>query len=241
MIIASHRRSGTHLLMKSLQLSFGKNLRLLKTHGLAGEVLGHTARMEVGISSSLELLETYDDQPMLYIVRDPRDTLTSNFHWWQTSGESKIGGIAAGFCGVTPKEWIDGAVRVERVSSPDPGCGVTQAHIDEGIFYDPLGFWMKHVSSYLSAKVPMVRYEDLTRQPRKTILRVAEIFGLKRPWWPRKPGKLVGHEPRKGIVGDYRNLLEAETVTKIEDRAGALMQQLGYLPASDLHTEKALM
>ncbi len=232
MIVASHRRSGTHLLMESLRRSFSNNFHLLKTHGLAGEVLSQQARLEAGFSKSIELLDSYDNQPVLYIVRDPRDALTSNFHWWRTSGESNCGGISASFRHITPSQWINGDVGLERVPSENPGCGVSQAHIDLGIFSDPVGFWVKHVSSYLSAQVPMVRFEDLAQQPAKTIRRIATQFGWKQPWWPRKPLRLVGHEPRKGVIGDHRTLFEAHTLAIIEERAGSLMQRLEYLPST---------
>ncbi len=241
MIIASHRRSGTHLLIESLRRSFGKDLMLLKTHGLADEVLGHRARMEIGTRRVLSLVDHYEDQPMLYIVRDPRDTLTSNFHWWQTSGESRCGGIAAGFRDVTPHQWITGRVRVDRVTGNDPGCGVSQAHIDEGMFSDPVGFWKKHVTSYLDEGVAMVRYEDLSRHPARTLRRIGDHFSWKRPWWPRKPFRLVGHEPRRGVIGDHRNLLEPDTVIAIEERAGPLMQRLGYLPGTSPDAETSIL
>lgn len=226
MIIASHRRSGTHFLIRSLELTFGKAFPLLKTHGLAEEVASGQARVEIG--QSLEFVEAYGDQPILYIVRDPRDALTSNYHWWATSGESKCGGIAPSFRGVSPFEWLNGKVTLGAIPVEDEGCGVTQPHVERGIFKDPVGFWVLHVTSYLETGTPFVRYEDLLLKPRPTLIEIAKRFQLKRPWWPRSPRKLVGYEPRLGVIGDHRNLMTPEALAVIEEKAGSLMRHLGY-------------
>lgn len=228
MIIASHRRSGTHFLLKSLQLSFGKKLPLLKTHGLMSEVFDHSARVEIGNSPHPQLLESFLDQPILYIVRDPRDTLASNYYWWKNSGESKCGGIASSFKTLSPLDYISGEYNIQAVPNSNQGCGVTQSHINQGIFSDPVGFWVHHVSGYLDSNVPIVRFEDLLLQPKITFTNITTTFNLKRPWWFRVPRRLVGNHPRKGIIGDYQNVLGPRELEIIEQYAGPTMQRLGY-------------
>jgi hypothetical protein len=224
MIVASHRRSGTHFLMQSLRLTFGGKFPLCKTHSLASELRTPVARIEYVGGERPESV----DEPVVYIVRDVRDCLTSNYHWWRTSMESRCGGILPHFCDVTPAGYIGGEVRLEDVPTPNPGCGVTRAHLEFGIFADPAGFWTRHVRGYLEEGIPVIRYEDLLQQPRKTLLEIAGRFHLRRPWFPRAPRHLVGHDPRKGVIGDYRTLFDAATLRLIEERAGPVMAELGY-------------
>jgi len=228
MIIASHRRSGTHFLMQSLLMTFGKRFPLIKTHGLAGELLAQQARIEYINGEAPLPPGQYVPQPILYIVRDVRDCLTSNYHWWRTSMESKCGGIRPHFGDVTPAAYIRGEVTLKAVPTPNPGCSVTQEHLALGIFTDPAGFWAAHVMSFLNHDLPVIRYEDLLRFPRKTLLQVADRFELRRPWFPRAPRRLVGHDPRKGVIGDYRSLFDAESLQIIWDKAGSVMERLGY-------------
>jgi hypothetical protein len=230
MIVASHRRSGTHFLMQALRLTFGRKLLLHKTHSLASEVRTPAARIEYIGGEHIAVTGPPQQEPILYIVRDVRDCLTSSYHWWRTSMESECGGILPHFRDVTPTAYIRGAVRLEAVPTPHPGCGVNQAHIDLGIFADPAGFWARHVEGYLGQGVPVIRYEDLLRQPRKTLRDAAGRLGLARPWFPRAPRRLVGHDPRKGVIGDHRTLFDAATLRLIDERAGAVMAALGYGP-----------
>lgn len=228
MIVASHRRSGTHFLMQSLRLTFGKKFLLYKSHSLVSEIRTPAARIEYIGGERRTSGAPSADEPILYIVRDARDSLTSNYHWWRTSMESKCGGILPHFADVTPAGYIRGQVRLEDVPTPAPGCGVTRAHLELGIFTDPAGFWARHVSGYLQQGVPVLRYEDLLQQPRRTLREIADRFGLARPWFPRAPRRLVGHDPRKGVVGDHRTLFDAATLQLIDERAGAVMAELGY-------------
>lgn len=230
MIVASHRRSGTHFLMQSLALTFGGRFPVFKTHGLAGEVLARKAKVERIHGTEPPPSAEEVQRQTLYIVRDVRDCLTSNYHWWRTSMESKCGGILPHFHDVTPQAYLGGAVALRAVPSPDPGCSVTQAHIDIGIFSDPAGFWARHVASYLEADLPIIRYEDLLQSPRRTLLQIAERFGLKRPWFPRAPRRLVGHDPRKGVIGDHKSLFDAGSLRLIAGKAGRVMERLGYDP-----------
>lgn len=76
MIVASHRRSGTHFLMQALRLTFGRKFLIFKTHNLASEVREPGAWVEYIGGERYPAAET--QEPILYIVRDVRDCLTSN-------------------------------------------------------------------------------------------------------------------------------------------------------------------
>ena len=231
MIVASHRRSGTHFLLRSLQLTFGRNFQLYKTHILANEFSEAVARVQYISGKRQAPPDTHDPRSVLYIVRDVRDSLTSNYYWWRTSAESKCGGLAPAFRHVSPADYVNGLAAIDCVPTPVKGCGVTQAHIDHGMFSDPAGFWAKHVSSYLESGIAIIRFEDLLQRPRKTLKWIADRFGLPRPWFPRAPRRLVGHDPRKGIIGDHVELFDEKSLRLIEKKAGAVMEQCGYSPS----------
>lgn len=131
---------------------------------------------------------------------------------------------------MTPEGYIGGQVLLDHVPTPGPGCSVNRLHLELGIFSDPAGFWARHVKGYLERGVPVIRYEDLLLQPRQRLRELAGRFGLARPWFPRAPRRLVGHNPRKGIIGDYRTLFNAATLRLIGERAGTVMAELGYEP-----------
>lgn len=233
MMIASHRRSGTHLLINTFFLSFGRlsrwRYKLLKTHGLAGEIKDGTARVEVAEARRLTLLDNYPSQPIVCIVRDVRDTLASSYRWWRESGESRFSLIADTFKDISPAEYIHGKCTLKAVPSPGRGCGVTDAHVKRGILSNPAAFWADHASSYLDSAATVVRFEDLLTQPEEVMTRVANTFGLRAPRHVRLPQVLVGHSPGKGVIGGHADVFDPVTLETILQKAGPTMQRLGYL------------
>ncbi len=232
MIIASHRRSGTHLLINTFFLSYGLLSRwryeLTKTHGMADEIAHRTARIEIAEARQFTLLEDPPTGPLVYIVRDARDALASNYRWWRESLESRAGGIQEHFADISPSEFLGGACTLSEVPSPGPGCGVTQSHIDRGMLSDPATFWARHAESFLETGVTVVRFEDLLENPAHVMRDVAEAFGMRPPRKARLPQGPVGHLPGQGRVGSHDELFDPEGLATILEKAGAVMERLGY-------------
>jgi hypothetical protein len=117
-----------------------------------------------------------------------------------------------------------------------------------------LGTWSDHVRSWTTAPgltCQVVRYEDLSRDPKKSFGKVVKFLDL-----PREPKRLdkairfsafdtlAGQEKesgfieqskhneaffRKGRVGDWRRVLSPEQVAKVIAHQGDVMADFGYL------------
>lgn len=232
MIVASHRRSGTHLLINAFFLSYGRLSRfrytLIKTHGMADEIARGKARMEIAEAKRLTLLDAPPRQPLVYIVRDARDTLASSYRWWTESLESQCGGILEHFAGISASDYINGACTLASVPSPGPGCGVTQSHIDRGLLSDPAGFWVRHVEGFLDSGATLVRFEDLLEDPAPVMTQVARAFGRRPPRKARLPQTPVGYYPGQGRVGSHEGVFDSTALAVIREKTAPVMERLGY-------------
>ena len=101
--------------------------------------------------------EVYDPRykKIIYIVRDPRDVAVSNYHWEQ---------------------------KQKSVSEECPIEKFVPRWI-EGIYWDRLGNWGDHVTSWLSTRQAsrgfvLLRYEDLIADPERELVKVANLLGI---------------------------------------------------------------
>lgn len=210
MLVYSHRRSGTHLFMEYLRYSFGFDC--LKYHEFPPE----------------EMRRKHD---ILYIVRDGRDVLNSCYHWWKVSGESRVCGVKPSFKKLPFSKYIRG-IEVPGYKPHVNANGDTNISIREietGLFSDPIRFWKRHVvTAIYDFNLPFVRYEDLVRDPMGALMKLGSDIEvqLKRP--PRRIDDLIGHHPRKGVIGDYKKLFSQEDMDYFDMLAGDLMHDLNY-------------
>jgi hypothetical protein len=168
---------------------------------------------------------------VIYIVRDPRDVAVSNYHW-----EMKLRSIPDGY----PIEKF-----VPRWMEPQ--------------FWPRIGSWADHVNSWLATREGnssflLVRYEDLKKDPRIELGRMAALLGVEASaqvldravassstermseMESTQAGQWVAtHRTRqdkpfvgKGATGGWRAVLPPETVAYLEARWGVLMKKLGY-------------
>ncbi len=161
----------------------------------------------------------FPGKPRIYIVRDGRDVLTSCYYWHLKSGEVR-------------DEWgwrmkeRDWEKFEEFLRSPI----FMHNNVTVRGAKNPIWYWKHHVRSWIRAGVPWFRYEDLINDEKKTLKRIGETLGLK----VRKGAKferfqkLVGFSPRKGIIGDWRNLFNVYDLKRFNGIAGDLMAELGY-------------
>lgn len=168
---------------------------------------------------------------VIYIVRDPRDVAVSNYHW-----EMKLRSIPDGY----PIEKF-----VPRWMEPQ--------------FWPRIGSWADHVNSWLATREGnssflLVRYEDLKKDPRIELGRMAALLGVEASaqvldravassstermseMESTQAGQWVAtHRTRqdkpfvgKGATGGWRAVLSPEAVAYLEARWGVLMKKLGY-------------
>ena len=149
-------------------------------------------------------LEQYD--VVIHIVRNGLDNLAAMYHWlsWQPANKKL-------FHGLTFQQYIRGI----------PGASNLKGT-------DPIKFWCDFADSYYG-KIYTVRYEDLHRYPIKVLENIEKKFSLKRKNKELKPQKkLVGHGPRKGIIGDYKNHFNEQDLNYFWSKAESTMNKYGY-------------
>jgi len=167
----------------------------------------------------------------IYIVRDPRDVVVSNYHWEmkkRSMGEAyPIEKFVAG--------WL------------------------EPVYWIRIGSWGDHVTSWLSTRhghgdFLLLRYEDLLADPKRELARIARLLGLEpvperlaraaelssadrmRKLEKEQGGKWVETRNtrqdkqfvRQGTSGGWRTVLTEESVALIEKVYGPIMKNLGY-------------
>jgi hypothetical protein len=168
---------------------------------------------------------------VLYVVRDPRDVLLSEYHF-----DIKRGAIAEGY----PMERF-----VQRFLAGE----VNHAY----------GSWAENVGSWISVRGEsprflLVRYESLQSDPMQEMQRIAEFLGLSGEpealafaieqssaermrklekeqahlWSSTRETRLDKPFVRQAKAGGWRKELPASSVAEIEAAWGTLMKHLGY-------------
>ncbi len=229
-LVVSHERSGTHLLINTLAFNFGylchwidvrseaedetpnpiPHLFSFKDKTVSNVFKSHHARPLFGE----DLGDLAEHFKIIYIVRDPRDAMTS---FWRFAGQSAINeGPRA--------STVDAFVR-----SPPEGRPLVFEYPPSS---DMITRWRQHVSGWLGEtetdNVHLVRYEDLIGDFDDT-LGALETF-METPARHRLIPDLalpaVG--TWKGKIGNWRNRMSVETKDYIQGVAGPLMNRLGY-------------
>ena len=235
-VVASHRRSGTHLTIDSLRQNLGDvckdyitldRLEPGQRKHLAPDAFREALRRLDGIPilkthAMPSLLrhgsladELIRNSKVIYVYRDGRDVLVSLYHY-------------AKKCGMFPAE------------------ETFQAFLrSDDNFYPALNLsrvmcWVRHINEWIGEQELLaIAYEALLEKPEATLETIAEYLGLplvKAPRLPRMPksriGKLISGstavDPRKGIVGDWKSHFSADDVAEFDTVAHQTMTRLGY-------------
>jgi len=144
---------------------------------------------------------------VIHMVRNGLDNLTAMYHWlsWQPANRNS-------FKNASFTAYLHGEL---------PNTTNLKGS-------DPIKYWCNFVDSYFG-KMYTVRYEDLKRFPVQTLEQIEKHFGLKRKHPEIKPlTKLVGHGPRKGVIGDYKTHFSKEDEEYFWSRATDTMNRYGY-------------
>ena len=260
-IVASYRRSGTHLTIDSLinnglgvhesyvnldRLGSGHphplsatdfESELAKGGGKTVVLKTHTPhRSQIETVEEAALLDRLmADSRLIYVYRDPRDVMVSLWHF--------------------------------RLSfDPDyANQSSFSEHVERNIER-----WRKHVEYWLERGVPMVRFEDWADDYPRTLERTLLILGLERRpevinvydatdasregragikkirdrlrslagRMPERPGghasrrpKLTGIARRSGRIGDWRSMFDEKDLALVRDVLGDFLDRLGYQQA----------
>ncbi len=225
--VVSHERAGTHFAINTLL----KNTVGVLQQANVGEWFGpygDTARRfehlddayravpDTGtlIKSHCDVdlfLARYPARPVLWVVRDPRDTLVSWFHY------------------LNREEYYRNNPQVERFRSRSFGEFLRRPLTEflrfsyslRGDFDDVTERWAAHTQGWMQSGLPVcvVRYEELRHDFAPTLRRAADALGLKlcSDLSPVVLGEGLSHLPRKGIVGDWQNEATDEDLRRIDE------------------------
>ena len=258
-IVASHRRSGTHLALDSLRvnaldldprfmtlerieprhpkhLPVGEFDRRLRSR--SGTVLVKThalpgrASWESGEAGAYaeRLLEAW---PSVYVHRDGRDVLVSLYHF--------IGSYSPNVTAQSFAEFI----RAE--SSASDAVGISRAaywqqHILQWLDHNPeaTASFERMKADFPGAMADLASHLGLALRPSLSPVRLDERYGPGPKWQHRlrrglsrfgitSPARSTAIRPRSGSSGGWRAQFDAADLAWFETQAGEAMRRLGYV------------
>ncbi len=229
-LVVSHERSGTHLLINTIAFNFGygsqwinvrtdaingkpdpgPHLASFKERNVTNVLKSHHARPLFGETIE-DLLSEFK---IFYIVRDPRDVMTS---YWRFAGQ------AVGEEGPRSNS-VDVFVRSEPA-----GRALLYEYPPSA---DMANRWRQHVAGWLpetdSGAVHLVRYEDLLDNFDDTLQGIADHMETEALHRFKPDLSLPAVAPWRGVAGSWRERMSADTADYIKDTAGNLMGRFGY-------------
>ncbi len=212
-MILSHRRSGTHFLWGTLKLNFN----LKKNNSIEGDMGGfkfHSTFEHI----PKNFLKSY---MCVYLIRDPRDTLTSLWYYWQRGAE-RVMRMQEFLEGKTFGQYIRG-ISMDRFAKL--GINIPPTKLID-IYIDPIKHWADYTK--WDKHLYTIRFEDLKENPKKVMREFAIEFGLPLCNDYKILKGLVGHFPRKGVIGDWKNLWTEEDNVYLKSRLGVIMEKFNY-------------
>jgi hypothetical protein len=153
------------------------------------------------------------EKPTIYIVRDGRDVLVSQFYFCKRL-KTDFHGFIRG----------EGNLDIDRIYRKNPFPSI-QLRVRE----NPAKAWIDHTQWIKEDWVDLYWYEWIRNNQEEFIIELADRYNLKTIHdYPKPVKKLVGVKPRKGIVGDWKNHFDDEDLEYFWDIAGKRMEELGY-------------
>ena len=216
--VISHERSGTHFTINNILRStfirqdyhsirewFGPydNFSHKYTHIDKFNSTWEKAHKKAAIMKShcgKELFEAaYKKAKVIYVLRDPRDTLTSWFHYLNRDEYYWHNPMVSDHRCRSFSEFL------RRPASPF----LRWSYSLHGNFSNVAERWASHVSGWLNMPDALViRYEDLHRNNKPVLEDICEFMGLRPRWRLRSIGLNEGRSilPRRGVIGDWKNM-----------------------------------
>jgi hypothetical protein len=212
-IITAHRRSGSHLFLQLFRMNRSR-------HGLPDYRIRH---LEANNQYS-KFIYPRGFKNVVHILRDPRDTLVSCWHYYQ-----KIKRFSGVKDWKSPGDFIRGQLATSEIldniewSLEHTAKESDMQNWDEKMFTDPIGYWADYVSGWIAKGLVNIKFEQMVQ---------IKINGEDTP--------LVGPFHRKGISGDWENYFSEEDNRLFMRKAGDLIDGLGYISGDhgDFTTEQ---
>lgn len=156
----------------------------------------------------------------IYIYRDGRDVLVSLYYHMKVGEPRNCIKNINDYCDISFKDFLRG--QFKALPGKRSMIGFNE------IFSNPAKYWAKH-TEWVDKHGWCVRYEDLKNKPEETIIKISNMIGVElKNNTPTPVKKLVGINPRKGIVGDWKDHFDAEDLEYFYAQVGNRMEVLGY-------------
>jgi hypothetical protein len=179
--------------------------------GLVGDVRPVEQTPELAhVAAALPL--AFPEARVVHIVRDGRDVVCSLLEQpWLRRGEEKADDAGVAY-GSYARFWVEPERRAEFEAASDARRAAW--------------VWRRYVTAARSsgAVTVDVRYEDLTTKTDDVAGELARALGA-----PRGPLLAALRAAHGSSVGRHRRDLSAEQLAEVEDEAGELLRELGYL------------
>ena len=186
-------------------------LALARRAGLVGDVRPVEQTPELAhVAAALPL--AYPEARVVHIVRDGRDVVCSLLDKpWLRAAERAADDAGVAY-GSYARFWVEPERRAEFESATDARRAAW--------------VWRRYVTAARSSSAVSVelRYEDLVADPDGAASLLAEGLGA-----PRGPLLLGLRAAHGSSVGRYRRDLSDDQLAEVEDEAGDLFRELGYL------------
>lgn len=241
--VISHERSGTHFCINTIVKNsflrpgfhiipewFGPydnpSQRFARIEGFNQQWHTHMKTSAV-IKSHCErsLFEkVYRPAKVVYVLRDPRDVMNSWFHYLNRDTFHENNPQAG-------NQYCDSMSEFLRRPLGD---WLRYGSSIEGNFDNVVGRWASHVSGWLTAPDTLVvRYEELKYDYTMVLRRAAKFLDIRLRPIKRPVGLKGGYSiaPRKGQVGDWKNLFEAGDeayIRGVSEDAGLAWDEIVY-------------
>lgn len=240
--VISHERSGTHFAINTIF----RNTYVEQRLHYVGDWLGpyerptsryahienfrkewpHICRAGGMIKSHCDVAgfqARFPHAPVIYVLRDARDTLVSFFHYLNREElYSTNPGLASQRC-------ADFSEFLRRPLSDYLRFGFFEYPDFENV----AGRWASHVAGWLAVPgITVVRYEELVADFASCIRRICKGVGLI-PRWRQSPVSLsegASVLPRKGVVGDWKTTFRGED----EEFVRTTVERYGLRPEGTL-------
>ncbi len=238
-LVISHERSGTHFLINSIVSNFpgferSGNVINVPTEKMTPIYLQNWFRINSTKCSNILykshhqfywfqkffyklLIENFH---IFYVIRDGRDVMTSCFHYY-----NKCSSYSRHFqliCADTMSGFLRMNPRANGLTVDDYSFRNTS---------NPVERWVAHIRSWLQVRydINIISYEELNNNFEDTIRRIGLILDLDIPQNPERPDLSAPSIcPRKGIVGDWKNIFEEEDLAFFNSIAFDCMKDLEY-------------
>lgn len=222
-LVVGHERSGHHFLMNTIMLNWNRYdsenwhdfpirhntiFEFIKNVPLNRDKIYKTHHQWYNFQDCFdELLEKFH---VFYVIRDGRDVMVSAYYHFKFQNMFyEIGKKTfSEFIRLDPKD-----MKIRLYSMIEPENMVLR--------------WVEHVNSWIDKGIEVIKFEDMKNNWNDVVVKVEQLLG-KSDTKIKPTLDNICVNPRKGIVGDWKNHFNKEDLNYFNKYASETMNKLEY-------------